>query len=160
MTFLQQTRTKSKVNKNCLDEIFKKLDFIQCLVVISRQKNTSMSLNGFWNLTKSFALTVYAATVLTPLRRLYFNGPRFFGYGFWKGVPIYDICASLTHHNSEFWKQNPTACQEIVEKDFYAIVVLVETIGYFALFYVILSFLCREIVRHRYHPKGTPRQTD
>jgi len=121
-----------------------------------------MSLNSFWTLTKSIALTIYAATVLTPLKRLYFDGPRFFGYGFWKGAPMHDICAALTNHNSEFWQKNPVACQEIVDKDFYSIVVLVETIGYFALFYVIISFACRELIQKRYnyshHPKETPRQ--
>jgi len=109
-----------------------------------------MSLNGFWTLTKSIALTIYAATILTPLKRLYFDGPRLFGYGFWKGAPVHDICAQLTQHNSEFWKNNPDACREIVEKDFHSIVVLVETVGYFALLYVVISLACREFIKQRY----------
>lgn len=109
-----------------------------------------MAFNSFWTATKSIAFTVYAATVLTPLRRLYFDGPRFFGHGFWKGAPMHDICAALTNHNSEFWKNNPVACQDIIDKDFHSIVVLVETIGYFALIYIVLSFIFRELMKQRY----------
>lgn len=98
---------------------------------------------NFWNLTKSAALALYAATVLTPLRRLYFDGPRIYGYGFWKGAAAHDICASLTNHSSEFWLGHSAACQEIIAKDFNSIVVLVETIGYFAALYVLIGFLLR-----------------
>lgn len=109
-----------------------------------------MAFNSFWTATKSIAVTVYAATILIPLKRLYFQGPRFYGYGFWKGAPAHDICAELTHHNSEFWQKNPLACQEIIEKDFHAIVVLVETIGYFSIVYFIASLIFREIIKQRY----------
>jgi len=108
-----------------------------------------MALTNFWNSTKSVAVAVYAATIIAPLKRLYFEGPKLYGYGFWKGAAEHDICAALTNHDSNFWKSHQEACKEIIEKDFYSIVVLVETIGYFALFYIILSILLRRLIQSK-----------
>lgn len=104
---------------------------------------------NFWNVTKSVAATIYAATVLAPIKRLYFEGPRIYGYGFWKGAATHDICAALTNHNSDFWLAHPVACKEIIEKDFHSIVVLFETIGYFALLYIFIGIVCRRLTAQK-----------
>lgn len=104
-----------------------------------------MALQGFWNFSKSIAVAIYAATMIAPLKRLYFEGPRFYGYGFWKGAAEHDICAALTNHDSNFWMAHSDACKEIIEKDFHSIVVLVETVGYFALFYIFLGIVIKRL---------------
>jgi hypothetical protein len=106
-----------------------------------------MALQNFLAVTKSMALALYTATVLAPLQRLYFDGPRFFyGYGFWKGAAKHDICAALTSHDSKFWLEHPIDCQAIIAKDFHSIVVLVETIGYFSLLYILVALTCRIVL--------------
>ena len=106
-----------------------------------------------WHATKSAALAIYTATVLTPLKRLYFYGPRMAGIGFWRGIPKHDICAALTNHDSHFWIKYPDACNEIIAKDFYSIEVLVETICYFALLYYCIPVVYR-LIMQRYHARA------
>ena len=100
-------------------------------------------MTSIWSFCKAVLASAYALTITNPLKRLYYNGPRLYGYGFWRGVPLHDICASLTSYDSEFWQLHNQACLEIVEKDFNSMVVLFETVLYFAALYTIVKFGCK-----------------
>lgn len=89
-------------------------------------------------------LLFYEKFILFPLGRLYLLGPTLYGWGFWGGTDISHICASKTHLNSEFWKQNPSQCIQMIGKNFYSIIVGVETIVYFLTLWTLLKlfFYC------------------
>lgn len=108
----------------------------------------------YWSIFKGVIASVYTAVVMSPLKRLYFDGPRFYGHGFWKGAAPQDICAALTNHDSDFWLQHSDACQQIIDKDFYAIVVLAETIGYFIVLYFAVKLLYRFIASRQRNRNG------
>lgn len=104
---------------------------------------------GFWRTVKTAMATVYTSVMIKPLRRLYFDGPHFYGYGFWRGAAAHDICAHLTTYDSKFWLQHPQACREIIERDFYSIVVFLETLGYFLALYLCLKMIYNYVSRRK-----------
>jgi len=102
-----------------------------------------------WGGLQTAIAHIYTRVVIAPLQRLYFQGPRLFGYGFWKGASQHDICAALTNHNSEFWAQHSDACAQIVRRDFQSHVVLFETAAYFFILFLALRALGTMIVYRR-----------
>src|SRR5690606_17115624 len=81
-----------------------------------------------WRLPRA----VYDRAVVTPIYRLYRNGPALHGYGFWRGAPSPEVCASLTNVESKFWTEHPHECETLIGKEVEAYVVLMETVIYFA----------------------------
>jgi hypothetical protein len=89
-----------------------------------------------------YIMQVYHHVVLYPLAKLYMYGPTLNGWGFWGGQDISHICAQKTSLDAEFWKHHPHECIEIIGKNFYAFVILMETLIYFRLLlYAIQSTL-------------------
>lgn len=61
-----------------------------------------------------------------PLRILFFQGPRLWGYGFGEGSSSEDMCQSYTNVRSDFWSSSTTTqteCREILERKFNGFVV-------------------------------------
>lgn len=85
-----------------------------------------------------YAQKVYEYVVLVPLARLYLHGPSLGGWGFWNGLDLSVICSQKTNLLPEFWKSHPTECIQLVSKGFYGVLVLLETVTYFLLIWVIL----------------------
>lgn len=92
---------------------------------------------------------VYEWIVLTPLARLYINGPSWGSFGFWNGQSLSDICAQKTSLDATFWQANPMECAQIISKNFYAMVISVETLMYFALLWITIRSLFDCIIHHR-----------
>lgn len=89
----------------------------------------------------SYFYKVYEHIILFPLSRLYLFGPSFGGFGFWAGLGLPDICAQKTHLATDFWKEHPLECITIVGKNFYSIVVLLETLFYFFMIWTIIKYI-------------------
>lgn len=89
---------------------------------------------------------LYNLTVISPLRRLYLNGPEFFGCGFWSGKSSTVICQTLTAGgvgSTKFWENNPLECYEIINQKFNAFLATFETVVYFGLLYFGLRSVCK-----------------
>ncbi len=48
-----------------------------------------------------------------PINYMYLYGPGIIGC--WQGMPIEDICASLTHVNASFWSKNVSECLILID---------------------------------------------
>jgi hypothetical protein len=71
-----------------------------------------------WLANTSLAQTIsiivhrlYLIGVLWPLQQLYHRG-------FWNGRPLTDICAQLTQHRSEFWRDHLDECLLVIDNNF------------------------------------------
>jgi hypothetical protein len=106
-------------------------------------------LSGRWGWIYNTTAKLYGRFILTPLARLYLWGPNIGGWGFWEGLEMHDICAQQTHYSSEFWKQHPYACAEIVTKKFYSLLIVIQTLVYFIVLYCIVKFIYRLVCRCR-----------
>src|SRR5689334_7700548 len=83
----------------------------------------------------SILLWAYDSILVTPLHRLYFDGPDFksfgiFDFGFWKGQDPASICSQLTTVSQKHWEQHPEECTDLLDRHFNAFLVLVETLMY------------------------------
>ena len=89
---------------------------------------------------------LYGRFIVAPLARLYLWGPNIGGWGFWQGQEMHDICAQQTSYSSDFWREHPTACAEIVSKKFYSFLVVLQTAVYFLILFLVIKaiyrFLC------------------
>jgi len=79
--------------------------------------------------------------VLHPLRRLYFEGPDVYGYGWWGGRAAPDICAQLTNVDAAFWTRNPDDCRTLLERKFVAFCLGMAAIMAAGAAYLIVQFL-------------------
>lgn len=87
-------------------------------------------IQSVWDTLRNF----YRSFILRGLARLYIYGPYMYGMGFWQGRQPQHICAQLSQiHNEDFWTQNMDTCYELISRNFYSWVVLLETILYFVL---------------------------
>lgn len=91
-------------------------------------------------------LRVYSWLLIAPLKKLYFGGPQLFGYGFWAGREPSDACAELTNVGAEFWSQHPDRCEDLLNKQFTAFLIAIETLAYLYLLYRSISFVIRVIL--------------
>lgn len=88
---------------------------------------------------------LYHQIVLTPLARIYLHGPALLG--FWNGLEPAVICAQKTHLDSAFWQLHTQECLYVIGKHFYSGVILLETLVYFALLWVLLRSTCHSVLR-------------
>ena len=72
-------------------------------------------------------MLLYDTLVWRPLRRLYLQGPSFFGVGFWGGAAPPDVCAQLSTVPAAFWAEHPGECEDVVTQHLQSFVVAVET---------------------------------
>jgi hypothetical protein len=85
--------------------------------------------------------TVHHSMILMPLKKLYFHGPLFHGYGFWGGTPHEDMCASLSPGTAaSFWLKNSDECSRIVDQHFEAFVVCIQLLLYTVTLYKLGSW--------------------
>lgn len=82
----------------------------------------------------------YRSVIVWPIYRLYRYGPALHGYGFWRGAPAPEVCAQLTHVAADFWAAHPAQCEARMLAEVDAAVVLMETLAYFALLYVVVRW--------------------
>lgn len=104
--------------------------------------------------------TIYTKIILNPLAKLYMWGPNISGWGFWNGMEYYDICASKTKLNSEFWKYHKEECLELISKNFYSFVVVIQTIVYFGLLYAIIKLIIKSIFCFNYKKKKFKKEKE
>jgi hypothetical protein len=82
------------------------------------------------------------------MRRLYFLGPEWNGFGFWQGRPHHEICSILTGvsgSDGNLWlkhSQNIHECEDMIQRKFTAFLVCCETIVFFFLFYKCVDYIC------------------
>jgi|UniRef100_A0A6C0IXJ6 hypothetical protein len=74
--------------------------------------------------------------VVIPLQHFYIRG-------WWRNLPIPDICAQLTQYRSEFWSAHSEACADVIANHFDAILVYAH---FFLYVCVVVSFVF-EILR-------------
>lgn len=72
---------------------------------------------------------------ITPLKNLYLHGPKFLG--FWEGKENSDICEKISGVNSNFWKYNRIECDNMIDKKFNSLIVVIQVSFYF---YFIFKF--------------------
>ena len=72
-------------------------------------------------------MLLYEQLVWRPLRRLYLQGPSFFGMGFWGGAALPDVCAQLSTVPAAFWAEHLGECEDVVTQHLQSFVVTVET---------------------------------
>lgn len=89
------------------------------------------------------ARSAYRSVIVWPIYRLYRYGPALHGYGFWRGAPPHEVCAQLTHVDAAFWRDHPRECEARMLADVDAAVVLIETLAYFAVLFVVVRWLLR-----------------
>jgi hypothetical protein len=51
------------------------------------------------------------------------------------------ICSQKTNVPADFWEKNPLQCVQLITKSFYAMVVVIESILYCWLFYMIVKYI-------------------
>jgi hypothetical protein len=78
---------------------------------------------------------------VSPLRILYFRGPRIWGWGGWEGISFEDICAQLTLVPASVWKDQITNCTELLERKFSTFLVSVFGAAYFFTLYKVISYI-------------------
>ena len=78
---------------------------------------------------------------VSPLRILYFHGPRIWGWGGWEGINFEDICAQLTLVPASVWKDQTKNCAELLERKFSTFLVSVFGAAYFFTLYKIISYI-------------------
>ena len=87
---------------------------------------------------------IYDIVLVTPLHRLYFEGPEFKSWGidvgFWKGQDTASICSQLTTIPEKHWLMHPEECNSLLDRHFNAFLVSVETIIYGFLIYKIYKW--------------------
>ena len=66
---------------------------------------------------------VYTALVLWPAQQMYIRGV-------WNGLPPEDVCAHLTRHRSQFWRENVDECMRVIYANFDAWIVCAQTLLY------------------------------
>lgn len=74
---------------------------------------------------------VYYYMVVYPFSRLYLNGPGRWGFGFWNGQSIEDICFQLSGNRGPrtlHYVSNTEECLNMIEKDFRSNLVFVEVV--------------------------------
>lgn len=78
--------------------------------------------------------------ILYPLRKLYFFGPSFYGYGFWSGKDFPEICSELS-----LVKINSFQCNDLLEKKFQSFVILIQISIYFFILYYFVQNLWKSL---------------
>ena len=78
---------------------------------------------------------------VSPLRILYFHGPRVWGWGGWEGINTEDICAQLTLVPASVWKEQMANCGALLERKFSTFVVSVFGAAYFFAVYKVVSYV-------------------
>ena len=78
---------------------------------------------------------------VSPLRTLYFHGPRFFGWGGWEGINAEDICAQLTLVPAAVWTDQMQNCAALLERKFSTFLVSVFGAAYFFVVYKVISYV-------------------
>lgn len=86
---------------------------------------------------------LYRRAVVAPLRRLYLRGPRLWGWGFWGGAAVEDICASISNAPARFWSEHLDACADLIARDVDSLVVICETVLYFYVLFNVALVLWR-----------------
>jgi len=76
-----------------------------------------------------------------PLRLLFFQGPRVWGWGGWEGIQYEDICAQMTQVPAHVWREQMFTCAELLERKFTTFLVTVGAATYGFVLYKILSYL-------------------
>ena len=113
--------------------------------IMLHTSNTLQTINNtnIFSLIKHNVARIYTYIILTPLIRLYLHGSTFFGVGFWNGKNVYDICSQKTNIKSEFWKDHHDECINLISKDFYSFVIIIETFIYFGFLIKMLKKILR-----------------
>jgi hypothetical protein len=98
----------------------------------------------------STARDVYDALIVEPLRRLYLGGPRLWGWGFWGGIALPDICAAVSTAPATFWWHHQDACAALVLREFSVLLVALETVVYFYILVNVMVLAWRAVGLGRY----------
>lgn len=120
--------------------------FVDKLLIFSNEKFTSITL---WIKDYFF---------LGPLKRLYFFGPDLkslgiINVGFWNGLTNSEICAKLTSIPESHWDQNSETCNERIDRQFMAFVIIIE----FSLYICTMIYLTNGIYKY-YFPDPLTRE--
>lgn len=70
------------------------------------------------NSNSSSGLLGYAMAPFAYTFRLLIDVPMryFYIHGHWRGIGESDVCASLSHYDADFWRTQPTACGQIIDR--------------------------------------------
>lgn len=79
---------------------------------------------------------IYNTLIVAPIRRLYILGPDYVG---WSGKAESQICSLLTNTPEAMWYTNNNICADLLEKKITSIMVVLETLFYFLMFYMIIT---------------------
>jgi hypothetical protein len=102
--------------------------------------------------------SLYDWLVVPSLRKLYFGGPQLYGYGFWAGRQSADICAELTKVPAQFWSEQTEECAHLLDHQFGALSILVETGLYALIAWKLVTFLTKALCwKLRLAPESWPR---
>ena len=112
------------------------------LVRVVERASTWENINATCNAYIHGAIqSVYEKLFLMPLARLYLYGPSLGGWGFWNGIKLHVICAQKTNLLPDFWEHHPFECAQLVSKQFYSSIILIETFVYFYLFWCSIKYV-------------------
>jgi hypothetical protein len=91
-------------------------DIWQWCVTFTRQPLTVISKQIQRMLSGSTHVITYSCRLMfwAPLMYLYMNGPALYGYGFWKGKDMVDICSELSTVPTRHWIANPQECHHVI----------------------------------------------
>jgi hypothetical protein len=104
-------------------------------------------------------LSAYEWLLVAPLQKLYFAGPQLYGaIGFWGGREPEDICAELTNVGAHFWAEHTDQCAGLLDKQFNAFLIAIETFVYLFLLFRVASFSVKWVLwRLRLSPESWRR---
>jgi hypothetical protein len=101
--------------------------------------------------------SVYQTFLVAPIRRMYILGPDYIG---WSGKTDAQICSIITNTPEHLWAEKHGACEYLIQQKLTSILVVIETLVYFYLVYLVLykcgHWLCRR--GYRWSP-NTPHPT-
>ena len=70
---------------------------------------------------------------LGSIAGLFLNRPMryWYVYGYWRGLDTTNICTSLSHYDSDFWRAQPQACNDIIDRQVHSFSVYIIASLYF-----------------------------
>ena len=75
------------------------------------------------NINLHVFIYIYQNIIYPIFFDLYSRGPALFGYGFYEGKTLVDICQTITNVNSDFWKNNYLQCEMMINKKVEAFII-------------------------------------
>lgn len=87
--------------------------------------------SGVHKIASSILSKLNEVTFVELARHIFLNGPLLKGYGFWAGLPVQDICGTLSGMGSSHWErnvENKKDCDQLITANVYGYLLIPQSI--------------------------------